>query len=359
LRALWQPPLTARASPIDRARYGAHMARPAIDPVTWRPPSIPARAKRARSDAGLPPLTLLPLPGVGPEDVDVLDTGDLVTGLEDGRILRVSPDGRRSEVLADTGGRPLGIEARADGTAVVCDAQRGLLRVDLAGGAVDVLVSAVAGQPLRFCNNAAVARDGTIYFTDSSRRFGLEHWKADLIEGRPTGRLLRRTPDGEIDVLLDDLRFANGVALSPDESQLIVAETAGYRVTTVTLSGADAGQTSPLLDNTPGFVDNVSTGSDGLYWLALPNPRDRVLDLLLAKPPALRTLLWALPERLHPSPVETVWVMAVAPDGTVVHDFHGPGPEGFAFVTGVREHAGTVVLSSLTSPYLARLDIPS
>ena len=70
---------------------------------------------------------------------------------------------------------------------------------------------------LRICNNAAVAADGTIYFSDSTQRFDLEYYTADLIEHSGTGRLLRRTPDGEVDVLLDGLHFANGVALAPDQ----------------------------------------------------------------------------------------------------------------------------------------------
>jgi Strictosidine synthase len=41
-----------------------------------------------------------------------------------------------------------------------------------------------------FCNNASIARDGTIYFTDSSSRFPLSAWRRDILEHRPNGRLL-------------------------------------------------------------------------------------------------------------------------------------------------------------------------
>ena len=88
--------------------------------------------------------------GRGPEDVAVTADGELLTGVEDGRILRLSPDGRRIEVVADTGGRPLGIEVVPDGRLVVCDAYRGLLSVDPRSATVrtladQVTVAAVAG----------------------------------------------------------------------------------------------------------------------------------------------------------------------------------------------------------------------
>ncbi|GAA5191542.1 hypothetical protein GCM10023322_49110 [Rugosimonospora acidiphila] len=55
--------------------------------------------------------------------------GNVYTGVRDGRLLCLSPDGQ-ARVVADTGGRPLGIEIDPAGDLVVCDAYRGLLRVD-------------------------------------------------------------------------------------------------------------------------------------------------------------------------------------------------------------------------------------
>jgi hypothetical protein len=209
-----------------------------------------------------------------------------------------------------------------------------------------------------FCNNADVAIDGTIYFTDSSRRFGIDHWKGDLVEHSGTGRLLRRTPDGAVDVLLGGLQFANGVALAPDESFVAVAETGGYQVQRLWLAGERAGTTEVLIENHPGFPDNISTGSDGLIWITIGSRRDAMLDRLHALPPVLRRFVWALPERLQPAPVPTVWVMAVTPDGRIIHDLQAPGTPAFSLVTGVRERQGRVFLGSLTSPSIAFFDLP-
>jgi sugar lactone lactonase YvrE len=332
------------------------MRRPKIHPVVWQPPRVPARAKQKHGTRPLPPMRVIPVSGAGAEDVVVDADGRLITGVDDGRILRISNEGRQIEQVADTGGRPLGIELLPDGWLLVCDAHRGLLRVDPDSGAIDVLTYEVNGQPMLFCNNAAVARDGTVYFSDSSQRFGIERWRAEIIEHSGTGRLLRRSPSGSVSVVVDGLQFANGVALASDESFVAVAETGSYQVRRLWLTGPSAGSVDVLVSNLPAVPDNMSTGSDGLIWIALPSHRPAVLDWLHGKPPILRKMAWALPEKLQPRESRTVWVMAVDNDGQVVHDLQGPG-DRYHLVTGVRERAGRVYLGSLVQPAVAVLDL--
>lgn len=299
------------------------------------------------------------MPGERAEDVVVAADGSLFTGVEDGRVHRVDPATRRVETVADTGGRPLGVEVLPDGRLLVCDAERGLLRVDPVSGAVDVLVDAVEGSRLVFCNNAAVAADGAVYVSDSSRHFSITSWRAEVLEHSCTGRLLRRDPDGTIDVLLDGMAFANGVALAPDESYVAVAETSAYRVTRYWLSGPWAGTSDVLVDNLPGFPDNLSTGADGLLWIALPSPRNALLDLVSPRNPLLRKAVWAMPERLQERlEGRTTWVMAIDGDGAVVHDLQAPG-RAYPMVTGVRQHEGKLYLGSLAKGAIAVAYVPS
>ena len=104
-----------------------------------------------------PALTVHPVPSMGAEDVLVTPDGTVWTGTEDGAIWALDPASGGTRRVADTGGRPLGIELLPDGDLLVCDAKRGVLRVSPATGAVEVLVGEVGGEPMRFCNNAAVA----------------------------------------------------------------------------------------------------------------------------------------------------------------------------------------------------------
>jgi sugar lactone lactonase YvrE len=343
------------------------VGRTRIDPVAWRPQAAPSRARRRSSDVPLPPLQVLDVGGHGPEDVVVADDGTVYTGTADGlvRRLRTEPDGQvRVTAVADTGGRPLGVEWLPDGRLLVCDAYRGLLAVDVAAGAggdltdrVELLADAADGVPFTCCNNAAVGRDGTIWFTDSSARHDLANYRADIFEHSGTGRLLRRDPDGSTHTLVTGLAFANGVALTADESAVFYAETAGYRLNRLWLTGDRAGETEVVLDNLPGFPDNLSRGDDGLVWMAMASPRDRLVDLL-APVPFARRVAWALPEALQPRAKLGTWAMAVDPDsGAVVHDLQGRH-QRFGMSTGVREHQGRVWLGSLVGHTVASFPAP-
>ncbi len=327
------------------------MSKPAIRPRAWQPPPAPERARRTTSGTAFD-IEIIDIPGFGPEDVVIDDAGGVITGVDDGRILRIDPDGDIA-LLADTGGHPLGIEI-APGRAelIVCDAHRGLLRVPLDGGAIDVLVEEIGGERVLFCNNATVARDGTIYFTDSSTQFRQDAYRGELLAHTDSGRLFRRTPDGVVDQVAGGLSFANGVTMSPNEDYLLVAETAGYRIQRVWLAGPRAGQRDTFVDNLPGFPDNLSTSADGMFWVALPSARNRLLDFLLPRAPALRRAIWAIPRRFQPEERPTVWVQAYDESGSIVHDLQVSHPQ-FTTVTGVRESAGRLFLGSIASSSIA------
>ncbi|HET7357455.1 MAG TPA: SMP-30/gluconolactonase/LRE family protein [Nocardioidaceae bacterium] len=304
-------------------------------------------------------LTVLPVPGFGAEDVVVDDSGVAYTGTEDGSVFALAAGGRRIDLVARTGGRPLGLELLGDGRLLVCDGNRGLLAVRPDGhrdGRPDVLVGTVHGRRMRFCNNAAVQGNGDIWFTDSSRFYGVDQWAAELVEDTRSGRLLRRSADGAVEVVLSGLRFGNGVALAADESFVAVAETAARRVVRHWLSGPSAGTTDTLAGDLPGYPDNISRGSDGLVWVALASPTDPVVERVMRAPMLLRRVAWRLPETVRPKPKRTVRVLALAADGSVVHDRGLPG-DGFHMVTGVREHHGRVWLSSLNQAAVAHFDL--
>lgn len=305
-------------------------------------------------------LQVVPLPGTGPEDVVVatsgVDEGACFTGTADGSIWRVSHDLRRTDRVAGTGGRPLGLEVLDDGSLLVCDAHRGLLRVDPASGRDELLVDSVEGRRLLVTNNAAVARDGTIWFSDSSRVHPLAEWRADFARDTRTGRLLRRDPDGAVEVVLDGLAFANGVALAPDESFVTVAESGGRTLVRHWLAGERAGATDLLAEDLPGYPDNVARGSDGLLWVALASPVVPLVTLLHRGPRWLRVAATSVPERLQPQPRRLVHAQAYATDGSLVHDLRRPATD-FHMVTGVREHEGRVWLGSLLEAAIAVVDL--
>ena len=212
-------------------------------------------------------------------------TGSVYTGLADGRIVRMfglghgthsssssssssSSDGedvkRGFETIARTGddheacgtlaaeptcGRPLGLrwdrsfEPPETGTGespggssrklrklLVADAYKGLLRVDVVDGAVEVLVDPVdpntGARRLTLVNDLDVSADGRFVFFSDTGRFPRNEIHKLLVEGRPTGSLwcydLAR---GRARVLVPELVMPNGVTLTHDGAALLVCST--------------------------------------------------------------------------------------------------------------------------------------
>ncbi|MFE1439041.1 SMP-30/gluconolactonase/LRE family protein [Streptomyces sp. NPDC058739] len=301
----------------------------------------------------LVPRRLIALGGRGPEDVVADTRGRVLTGVEDGRILRLDgldEPGRapRVQVLAETGGRPLGLELLADDTLLVCDAERGLLRVDLDSGVVRVLADSVAGQRLRFASNVVALSDGTVYFTVSTTRYPLAQWIGDIVEHTGTGRLLRLAPDAkEPELVVDGLQFANGLVAAEDESFLVVAETGARRLTRVRLTGPRAGRTEPFAENLPGMPDNIWRGApDGPIWVALAGPRVPPLDLLHRAAPAVRRSAAGVAVRAPYRPTGMIGALAYGDHGTVLHRLAARHSR-YRMVTSVCETADHLVLGSL------------
>ena len=333
-------------------------SKPSIAPVAWTPP--PHSDPPVTAPAQLRTYTV---PGEGPEDVLVDHEGRVLTGVADGRIVRVDPSNSAATVVARTPGRPLGLEWLPDGRLLVCDAYEGLLAIDLDHPRdIETLTTTVDGQRLRMCNNAAVAQDGTVWFTDSSARFEFAYWKADLLEHSGTGRLLRRDPDGTTTTVLAGLQFANGVALTADESALFVAETGAYDVRRVELAGAGgSGRTATIEPALPGFPDNLSTGPDGRIWVAIASPRNPLIDFMANKPAVLRKAAWALPDALQPKPENLTEVIALDPQSGAVTARYTTEHPAFGTSTGVRvvprDGGFTVWMGSLTGSTIAAFDI--
>jgi hypothetical protein len=328
--------------------------KPSIDPVRWQPPPVDPLPDLPDAD-----VTVVPVPGDGPEDVVVDAEGQLWAGLVDGRIVRISADGSEQAVVADTGGRPLGMHVARDGTLLICDSYRGLLSMDRTSGTLTSLVESVDGRPLRFCSNVTEASDGTIYFTESTSSFHFDHFLAAILEARGNGGLYRLATDGTVTTLVDGLYFANGVTATADESALVFAETMGRRLSKYWLTGPQAGTVTPLAVHLPGMPDNISTGSDNRIWVAMVTPVNTSAEWLLSRAPVIRKLIWRLPERLQPKVQPEIWVVGFDADsGAVVGGIRTKRAD-FGGVTGVVESGGKLWMSTIGFPAVAHSDVPT
>lgn len=335
-----------------------------IQPVVWTAPQPPGYVGPHAPNARLANLETIPIgDDVGPEHIAFGPDGKLYAAVASGNILRMAADGKGAGVFVNTGGRPLGFDFDASGRLIVADARRGLLAVT--DKTVDLLADHVEGDPIRLANSVVVAKNGLIYFTDSSRRFAPSDWGGtfeasvlDIMEQSATGRLLVFDPaTKKTAVVARGLSFANGVALSGDEKHLFVVETGRYRVWKIPADargleltkGPNAGATI-VLENLPGYPDNLMRGlptADGKakIWVGLTKPRNALIDQLADKP-FVRKMVLRLPRALWPIPPAYGHVFAFTEDGAVVDDLQDPNgvyPE----TTGATERLDGLYIQSL------------
>lgn len=328
-----------------------------VEPAAWEPPEPPPLAGVFAPNERLAAVEPLAAGGRAPEGVAVDAGGNVYTGLDDGRVVRLNAAGGGApELFAETRGRPLGLQFDGAGNLVVADAERGLLLVGR-DGASRVLTREAGGRPFGCTNDLDIAADGTIYFTDASDRFPLAVYREDLVEHRPNGRLLAFEPaSGVTRVVLDRLHFANGVALGPADAFVVVAETAKYRLWRVWLKGPRAGEAEIFVENLPGFPDNVTFNGRDTFWLALVAPRNKLLDALLPHP-FLRKAIVRLPRFMQPKPARHGFVVRLDPEGRVTQTLQDPTGARSALVSSVIEHNGALYLGHLEGETVGRLPL--
>uniref|UniRef100_A0A673XMT0 Adipocyte plasma membrane-associated protein n=1 Tax=Salmo trutta TaxID=8032 RepID=A0A673XMT0_SALTR len=275
---------------------------------------------------------------VGPESI--ANFGDVIyTGTADGKIVKI--EGKSITVIARLGKPPC--------------------------GEVTNLVSAgqmVGGRSLSFVNDLDVTQDGRkVYFTDSSSRWQRRDYLHLIMEATADGRVLEYdTETKEVTVLMENLRFANGIQLFPDEESVLVTETTMARIRRVHVSGLNKGGMDTFVDNLPGFPDNIRRSSSGGYWVAMsavrPNPGFSMLDFLSQKP-WIKKLIFKLfsQDMLMKFVPRYSLVIELQESGTCVRSFHDPHGMVAAYVSEAHEHDGHLYLGSFRSPYLCKLDL--
>lgn len=327
-----------------------------IEPIVWEAPVFNPDAWKTTGTLATAERIELPS-GHGPEDIDVDTQGRIYAGLEDGRILRWDSVDGEPVLFVDTGGRPLGLDWDQSGRLLVADGVAGVLAIDV-DGRVEVLATECGEQPLGLADDLAAAADGSIWFSDASLRFGLREWKHDFFESRPNGRLCVWEPaTKKAREVLGEMYFANGVAVDPGQEFVLVTESTRYRVLRVWIAGERAGEHEVIIDNLPGIPDGISTGSNGVFWIAIASPRDPSIDGI-ASLPWVRKMVFRLPAFVHPAPKRTARIIGIDRDGKVVHDLFDPKGEQTWMVTSVQERAGHLYLGSLADHAWARIPVP-
>ncbi|KZC11288.1 PREDICTED: adipocyte plasma membrane-associated protein [Dufourea novaeangliae] len=208
--------------------------------------------------------------------------GELYTGIRGGYVVKINGNsivpivkfGQKCDGLwqEEKCGRPLGLQFNDKGELFVADAYYGIFKVNVNTRQYTNIVNSsvpIDGKAPRIVNSLDIAKNGDIYWTDSSTEFSL-HDGAYTFLANPSGRLIRyNAATKKNEVLLKNLGFANGVLLADDESFVIVLECLKSRIIKYHLTGLKAGQHEILVEALPGLPDNVHTDGQGGFIVSL------------------------------------------------------------------------------------------
>lgn len=132
-------------------------------------------------------------------------------------LYRVTP-GRAHEVVRDKTGGGNGTTFDLQGRLVLCEGENRRVTRTSADGRIEVLMDRFEGKRLNRPNDLVCKSDGSIYFTDPGLRVPLAERELTY------AGVYRITPDGA-QSLVADFEYPNGLAFSPDERLLYVANT--------------------------------------------------------------------------------------------------------------------------------------
>ncbi|KAK6930544.1 hypothetical protein RJ641_004638 [Dillenia turbinata] len=270
----------------------------------------------------------------GPESLEFDNLGHgPYAGLADGRVVRwmgenigwetfatVSPNW--SEKLCSKGihsttykqwkvekqcGRPLGLRFdKVSGNLYIADAYYGLLVVGPEGGLATPLSTQSDGKPILFANDLDIHKNGSIFFTDTSKRYNrvlMKYW----LEGPKTG-------------------------------------------------------TVDLVANLPGFPDNVRMNERGQLWVAIDCCRTPAQEVLTNNP-WLRSLYFRLPlrmsilARLMGMRMYTL-ISLFSEEGEIVEVLEDRKGAVMKLVSEVRENKGKLWIGTVAHNHIATLPYP-
>jgi gluconolactonase len=132
-------------------------------------------------------------------------------------LYRLTP-GRPHEVVRDKTGGGNGTTFDLQGRFILCEGENRRVTRTAADGRIEVLMDRFEGKRLNRPNDVVCKSDGSIYFTDPGLRVPLAERELTY------AGIYRVGPDGT-QSLVADFEYPNGLAFSPDERKLYVANT--------------------------------------------------------------------------------------------------------------------------------------
>jgi gluconolactonase len=179
------------------------------------------------------------------------------------------------EVVAHPSNKGNGLSWDLEGRLLICEhSTSSLIRVE-PDGSRTVLASHWEGKELNSPNDVVVSSDGAIVFTDPPYGrwpgFGVERDQELDFQG-----VYRVTPDGELQLLVDDFAKPNGLCFSQDEKTLWINDTDGGHIRRFSVSsdgsltGGDVIYQMEGFSLETGIPDGQKLDEAGNLWVSGP-----------------------------------------------------------------------------------------
>ena len=167
-----------------------------------------------------------------------------------------------------------GLTLDDEGRLIICEhGNRRISRLE-ADGSRSVVVDTYQGNQLNSPNDAVYASDGSLYFTDPP--YGLEGLEDSPMRELDFNGVYRLGPDGELEVLVQDQSRPNGIALSPDEQTLYVANSDADNMVWMAYDLDTSGTSNPRVfydvndQAAPGAADGMKVDTTGNIFATGP-----------------------------------------------------------------------------------------
>jgi sugar lactone lactonase YvrE len=321
-----------------------------LDPIARKTPPFPGLKNDYKPNELLKSTQLVMVPHPGPESIVRDSLGNFYTGLANGDILQFDAEGNNQEIIANTGGRPLGMKIAPSGELIIADHRKGLLALDSLHK-LRVLVDQYKGEKLLFVDDLDISNEGIVYFSNATQR------NPDVVENeaweqRASGALFAHDLlSGKTTLLKDDLFFPNGIALNESQDYFIFSETFGLSLSKYWLKGTKKNTIEVFNNELPGYPDNV-TFSEGIFWVAIPSQRAVGFEPIFEQP-FLRSMLLRLPEAVLNSVIPGRYSMLLGFDESGIPVYNLQDPDGkYDSITSVLQVDNQLYLGSLTEPSL-------
>ncbi|NDY82994.1 SMP-30/gluconolactonase/LRE family protein [Orrella sp. NBD-18] len=198
-----------------------------------------------------------------------------ITDIVFGRIFRINPQANW-ELIVQYDGEPNGMKFMSEDELLITDYKNGLMKLNLQTRQVSPFLTRRNSERFKGPNDLVFDSAGNLYFTDQGQT-GMHD---------PSGCVYRLRPNGQLDLLIDNIPSPNGIVLSPDEKVLFIGVTRGNCIWRAPLladgSVAKVGQF---------FTSYGPSGPDGLTM-------DQAGNLAIANPGL--GYLWLLNHRAEP-----------------------------------------------------------